>query len=36
VRFCRKTFGPDYAAMLTKAAELASQAERKESQPAGA
>ncbi|HVV78394.1 MAG TPA: hypothetical protein VHD59_02120 [Pseudolabrys sp.] len=36
VRFCRKTFGSDYAAMLTKAAELAGQAERKESQPAGA
>jgi hypothetical protein len=33
VRFCRKTFGPDYAAMLTKAAELAAQHERKESQP---
>jgi hypothetical protein len=36
VRFCRKIFGPDYAAMLTKAAELAGRAERKESQPAGA
>jgi hypothetical protein len=36
VRFCRKTFGPDYAAMLTKAAELAGQVERKESQPTGA
>jgi hypothetical protein len=36
VRFCRKTFGPDYAAMLTKATELAGHAERKESQPTGA
>lgn len=36
VRFCRKTFGPDYAATLTKAAELAGHAERKESQPTGA
>jgi hypothetical protein len=36
VRFCRKTFGPDYAAMLTKAAELASNAEQKESQPTSA
>jgi hypothetical protein len=36
VRFCRKTFGPDYAAMLTKAAELANQYDRKESQPTGA
>lgn len=36
VRFCRKTFGPDYAAMLTKAAALAGQGERKESQPTGA
>jgi hypothetical protein len=35
VRFCRKTFGPDYAATLTKAAELAGHAERKESQPSG-
>jgi hypothetical protein len=35
VRFCRKTFGPEYAATLTKAAELASHAEHKESQPAG-
>jgi hypothetical protein len=36
VRFCRKTFGPDYAAMLTRAAELAGHQERKESQPTGA
>jgi hypothetical protein len=36
VRFCRKTFGPDYAAMLTKAAELAAHQENKESQPTGA
>jgi hypothetical protein len=36
VRFCRKTFGADYAAMLTKAAELAAHHEHKESQPTGA
>ena len=36
VRFCRKTFGPDYAAMLTRATELAGHQERKESQPTGA
>jgi hypothetical protein len=36
VRFCRKTFGPDYAAMLTRAAELAGHQGRKESQPTGA
>jgi hypothetical protein len=36
VRFCRKTFGSDYAAMLTKAAELAAHHEHKESQPTGA
>jgi hypothetical protein len=36
VRFCRKTFGPDYAAMLTRATELAGHHERKESQPTGA
>jgi hypothetical protein len=36
VRFCRKTFGADYAAMLTRAAELAGHHERKESQPSGA
>jgi hypothetical protein len=28
VRFCRKAFGPDYAAMLTKAAEVAASQER--------
>lgn len=36
VRFCRKTFGPDYAAMLTRAAELAGHHDAKESQPSGA
>ena len=35
VRFCRKTFGPDYAAMLTRAIELAGHQEHKESQPFG-
>lgn len=36
VRFCRKTFGDSYAAMLTKAAAVAGHSERKESQPTGA
>jgi hypothetical protein len=36
VRFCRKTFGADYAAMLTKAAELAGHQDKKETQPTGA
>jgi hypothetical protein len=36
VRFCRKTFGADYAAMLTKAAELAAHQDHKETQPTGA
>ena len=34
VRFCAKVFGPDYAAMLTKAAEVAGHAERKGQQGA--